>query len=78
MGRVWNFSAWTLFFEFSLWMCIGLLVLLAPKRLLNLGIVCGLVSFTAIKVYDKVTIDLSSYGTANHGRARGAVDPGLS
>ncbi|MGA9100405.1 acyltransferase family protein [Aeromicrobium sp.] len=77
VGRVWNFSAWTLFFEFSLWMCIGLLVLIAPKRLLNLGIVCGLVSFTAIKVYDKVTIDLSSYGTANHGRARGAVDPGL-
>ena len=77
VGRVWNFSAWTLFFEFSLWMCIGLLVLIAPKRLLNLGIVCGLVSFTAIKVYDKLTIDLSSYGTANHGRAKGAVDPGL-
>jgi peptidoglycan/LPS O-acetylase OafA/YrhL len=77
VGRIWNFSAWTLFFEFSLWMCIGLLVLLAPKRLLNLGIVCGLLSFTAIKVYDKVTIDLSSYGTANHGRASGAVDPGI-
>jgi peptidoglycan/LPS O-acetylase OafA/YrhL len=77
VGRVWNFSAWTLFFEFSLWMCIGLLVLVAPKRLLNLGIVCGLVSFTAIKVYDKVTTDLSSFGTANHGRASGAVDPGI-
>jgi peptidoglycan/LPS O-acetylase OafA/YrhL len=77
VGRIWNFSAWTLFFEFSLWMCIGLLVLLAPKRLLNLGIVCGLLSFTAIKVYDKVTTDLSSYGTANHGRASGAVDPGI-
>jgi peptidoglycan/LPS O-acetylase OafA/YrhL len=75
--RVWNYSAWTLFFEFALWMCIGVLVLIAPKRLLNLGIFAGLLSFTAIKVYDKLTTDLSQFGTTNNGRATGAIDPGL-
>lgn len=75
--RIWNFSAWTLFFEFGLWMCIGVLVLIAPKRLLNLGVVSGLVVFTAIKVYDKLTTDLSAFGTTNHGRGTGAIDPGL-
>ena len=75
--RVWNYSAWTLFFEFGLWMCIGLLVLIAPKKLLNPGIIAGLVVFTAIKVYDKVTTDLSQFNTANNGRATGAIDPGL-
>lgn len=75
--RVWNYSAWTLFFEFALWMCIGVLVLIAPKRLVKLGIVAGLLSFTAIKVFDKLTTDLSQFGTTNNGRATGAIDPGI-
>jgi peptidoglycan/LPS O-acetylase OafA/YrhL len=72
--RIWNFSAWTLFYEFALWMCIGVLVLIAPKRLLKPGIVAGLVVFTAIKIFDKVTRDLSQFNTTNGGRASGAVD----
>ena len=75
--RIWNYSAWTLFYEFALWMCIGILVLIAPKKLLNPGIVTGLVAFTAIKVFDKVTNDLSQFGTANPGRTTGRVDPNL-
>ncbi len=75
--RIWNYSAWTLFYEFALWMCIGVLVLIAPKRLLKAGVIAGLVSFTAIKVFDKVTNDLSQFGTANPGRSVGAVDTNL-
>jgi peptidoglycan/LPS O-acetylase OafA/YrhL len=75
--RVWNYSAWTLFFEFGLWMCIGLLVVIAPKRLLNLGVVAGLVTFTAIKVFDKLTVDNSQFTTANHGRFNGLADSGI-
>lgn len=74
VDRVWNYSAWTLFFEFGLWMCIGILVLIAPKKLLNAGIISGLVVFTLIKVYDKLGPDNSSYTTVNHGRATGKVD----
>jgi len=72
--RIWNYSAWTLFYEFALWMCIGILVLIAPKKLLNPGIIAGLVVFTAIKVFDKVTNDLSQFGTANPGRSVGAIE----
>lgn len=74
VDRVWNYSAWTLFFEFGLWMCIGILVVIAPKKLLNAGIISGLVVFTLIKVYDKLGPDNSSYTTVNHGRATGKVD----
>jgi peptidoglycan/LPS O-acetylase OafA/YrhL len=72
--KVWNYSAWTLFFEFGLWMCIGLLVVIAPKKLLNAGVFAGLIVFTAIKVYDKLGPDNSQYTTVNHGRYNGAVD----
>lgn len=74
---VWNYSAWTLAYEFILWMCIGLLVVIVPKRLLKAGIIAGLVAFTAIKVYDKMTVDLSQYGTTNNLRASDAIDPTL-
>ena len=74
VDRVWNYSAWTLFFEFGLWMCIGILVLIAPKKLLNAGVISGLVVFTAIKIYDKLGTDNSQFTTVNHGRAAGKVD----
>lgn len=75
--RIWNYSAWTLFYEFALWMCIGVLVLIAPKKLLKPGIIAGLLAFTAIKVLDKLTRDLSQFGTTNPGRSVGKVEPSL-
>lgn len=48
---VWNFSAWTLFYEFTLWVGIGLLVTILPGKLLKPGVWAGFFTFTAIKLY---------------------------
>ena len=54
---VWNFSAWTLFYEFSLWIGMAFLVTIMRKRLLNPGMYLGLAVFTAIELIDKLTAD---------------------
>lgn len=51
---VWNFSAWTLFFEFSLWIGLGLMVTIFPRKLLKHAAWLGFAVFTAIKVYDRL------------------------
>lgn len=63
---VWNFSAWTLFYEFSLWIGMGLLVTLAPGRLLKPGSYLGLAVFTALEIYSKLTTnEVDRFATAH-------------
>lgn len=75
--NVWNFSAWTVFYEFTLWMGIGVLVLIAPKRLLKPAIIAGFVVFTVFKVVDKVVVGPSQSSTNNTGRPGATIEPGL-
>jgi len=57
--EVWNFSAWTLFYEFTLWIGMGLLVTVVARRYLHWGMYLGLAVFTAIKVADKLLLSQS-------------------
>lgn len=75
--NVWNFSAWTVFYEFTLWVGMGLLVLVVPKRFLKLAIIFGLVVFTLFKVVDKVVARTSESVTNNTGRTDAHVEAGL-
>jgi len=51
---VWNFSAWTLFYEFALWVGMALLFFIFRGRWLNAGMWLGLVTFTAIKLASQI------------------------
>lgn len=54
-ASVWNFSAWTLFYEFTLWVGMALLVTIFTRRFLAQGAWLGLAVFTAIEILDKIT-----------------------
>ncbi len=60
VAGVWNFSAWTLFYEFTLWVGLGLLVTILGQRHLRIGVYLGLAFFTAIKVLDRFVVDFSA------------------
>ena len=64
---VWNFSAWTLFYEFALWVGMALLVVIFRGRWLNFGMWLGLATFTAIKLADQ--IQTGTLGVAPAGEA---------
>lgn len=66
VAGVWNFSAWTLFYEFTLWVGMGLLVTILGRRYLHIGVYLGLAFFTAIKVLDRFVVD---YSASNFGAA---------
>jgi peptidoglycan/LPS O-acetylase OafA/YrhL len=51
---VWNFSAWTLFYEFALWVGMALLFFIFRGRWLNAGMWLGLATFTAIKLASQI------------------------
>lgn len=51
---VWNFSAWTLFYEFVLWVGMALLVSIFRGRSLKLGMWLGLITFTALKLAHQI------------------------
>jgi peptidoglycan/LPS O-acetylase OafA/YrhL len=74
--NVWNFSAWTVFYEFTLWMAIGVGVLIVPKRLLKPALIAGFLAFTAFKVVDKLVVGPSQSST-NAGGPGEPVEPGL-
>ncbi|MFD0807165.1 acyltransferase family protein [Nocardioides caeni] len=46
---VWNFSAWTLFFEFGLWMGLGIMVSMFPRRWLTAAAWASLAVFIGIR-----------------------------
>jgi peptidoglycan/LPS O-acetylase OafA/YrhL len=59
-------------------MCVGILVLVVPRKLVNPGIVFAFLGCAAIKIYDKFDLDLSQVSnTATGGRANGKVDGGI-
>jgi peptidoglycan/LPS O-acetylase OafA/YrhL len=60
---VWNFSAWTLFYEATLWVGMGLLLTILGRRHLRIGVWAGLAFFTLIKVLD---IFVVSYSASNY------------
>lgn len=60
VAGVWNFSAWTLFYEFALWVGLGLLVTILGRRYLPIGVVAGLIFFTAVKVLDIFVVTYAS------------------
>jgi peptidoglycan/LPS O-acetylase OafA/YrhL len=51
---VWNFSAWTLFYEFALWIGMAVLVSVFRGRWLKPGMWLGLVTFTLIKLAHQI------------------------
>jgi peptidoglycan/LPS O-acetylase OafA/YrhL len=51
---VWNFSAWTLFYEFVLWIGMAVLVSIFRGRSLKVGAWLGLVTFTALKLAHQI------------------------
>lgn len=60
VAGVWNFSAWTLFYEFALWVGLGLLVTILGRRYLHIGVYAGLAFFTVIKVLDIFVVSFAS------------------
>jgi len=61
----WNFSAWTLFYEFGLWIGMGLLVTFWPRRHLTWGAWLGFAMFTAVKVADLISTGRSGGYSTN-------------
>ncbi|KRC65753.1 hypothetical protein ASE12_13895 [Aeromicrobium sp. Root236] len=64
VAGVWNFSAWTLFYEFTLWVGMGLLLTILGRRYLHIGVYLGLVFFTLVKVLDRFVV---TYSSSNYG-----------
>jgi peptidoglycan/LPS O-acetylase OafA/YrhL len=70
---VWNFSAWTLFYEFALWIGMAVLFVIFRGRWLNVGMWLGLVTFTAIKLASQIaagTLSVAPAGAATFNEHR--------